>query len=89
MKRRFRVTKELVDKLADYEYDEMLKLAAVLKMLEEDGLTSEMIQKWGKRYKGRDYLEITLCKKNRAYTFSGATGYSINPKKVEKIFRQA
>jgi len=63
MKRKFRASKELVDKLDDYEYDEMLKLAAVLKMLEEDGLTSEMIQKWGKRYKGRDYLEITLCKK--------------------------
>ena len=45
MKRRFRASKELVDKLDDYEYDEMLKLAAVLKILEEDGLTSEMIQK--------------------------------------------
>ena len=28
---------------------------------------------------------VTEYAKNRAYTFSGATGYSINPKKVEKI----
>ena len=65
MKHKFIASRELVDQLDIYEYDEMLKLAAVLKMLEEDGLTAEMIQKWGTHFKGRSYLQITLCKKKR------------------------
>lgn len=30
-------------------------------MLEEDGVTEEMIQKWGVHYKGKSYLEVTIC----------------------------
>ena len=71
MKRKFKISKETVNKLDDYEYDERLKLAAVLKILEEDGLTEEMVQKWGKQYKGRSYLEITLCKKKKEETKDG------------------
>lgn len=63
MKHKFIASKELVDQLDSYEYDEMLKLAAVLKMLEKDGVTAEMIQKWGTHFKGKSYLQITLCKK--------------------------
>ena len=65
MKRKFIASKELVDRLDsyDYDYDEMVKLAAVLKMLEEDGVTEEMIQKWGVHYKGKSYLEVVISKK--------------------------
>lgn len=45
MKRKFIASKELVDRLDSYDYDEMVKLAGMLKMLEEDGITEEMIQK--------------------------------------------
>lgn len=65
MKRKFIASKELVDWLDSYDYDEMVKLAAVLKMLEEDGVTDEMIQKWGVHYKGKSYLEVVLCKKKK------------------------
>lgn len=65
MRYKFKASKELVDQLNFYEYDEMLKFAAILKMLEEDGLSPEMIQKWGIRIKGKCYLQITLCKKKR------------------------
>ena len=65
MKRKFIALKELVDWLDSYDYDEMVKLAAVLKMLEEDGVTDEMIQKWGVHYKGKSYLEVVLCKKKK------------------------
>lgn len=63
MKRKFIASKELVDRLESYDYDEMVKLAAVLKMLEEDGITEEMVQKWGVHYKGKSYLEVVICKK--------------------------
>ena len=62
MKRKFIASKELVDRLDSYDYDEMVKLAAVLKMLEEDGVTEEMIQKWGRWYKGKQGLLINLSK---------------------------
>ena len=62
MKRKFIASKELVDWLDSYDYDEMVKLAAMLKMLEEDGVTEEMIQKWGRWYKGKHGLLITLSK---------------------------
>ena len=62
MKRKFIASKELVDRLDSYDYDEMVKLAAVLKMLEEDSVTEEMIQKWGRWYKGKHGLLITLSK---------------------------
>ena len=65
IKRKFIASKELVDWLDSYDYDEMVKLAAVLKMLEEDGVTDEMIQKWGVHYKGKSYLEVVLCKKKK------------------------
>ena len=68
MKRKFIASKELVDRLDSYDYDEMVKLAAVLKMLEEDGVSDEMIQKWGVHYKGISYLEITICKKKKEET---------------------
>ena len=68
MKRKFIASKELVDRLDSYDYDEMVKLAAVLKMLEEDVITDEMIQKWGINYKGKSYLEVVLCKKKKEET---------------------
>jgi len=70
MKRKFIASKELVDRLDsyDYDYDEMVKLAAVLKMLEEDGVTEEMIQKWGVHYKGKSYLEVVISKKKKEET---------------------
>ncbi len=41
----------------------MLKLAAVLRDAGEGWRTAEMIQKWGTHFKGKSYLQITLCKK--------------------------
>lgn len=68
MKQKFIASKELVDRLDSYDYDEMVKLAAVLKMLEEDGVTDEMIQKWGVYYKEKSYLEVVICKKKKEGT---------------------
>ena len=34
----------MVDQLDEYSYEEKVKYAAILKILQEDGLTEEMIQ---------------------------------------------
>lgn len=60
---KFKVSREIVNQLECYEYDEMIKLAAVLKIIQEDGLTPEIIQKWGTYYKGKHFLQISVCKK--------------------------
>ena len=81
MKRKFIASKELVNRLDSYDYDEMVKLAAMLKMLEEDGVTEEMIQKWGVQYKGKSYLEIVICKKKKEETDDEYVS-NFQPKKV-------
>lgn len=48
MKRKFKIEKDMVDQLDEYSYEEKVKYAAILKILQEDGLTEEMIQKWGR-----------------------------------------
>ena len=60
MKRKFKIEKDMVDQLDEYSYEEKVKYAAILKILQEDGLTEEMIQKWGRWYKGKHGLLITL-----------------------------
>ena len=62
MKRKFKIEKDMVDRLDEYSYEEKVKYAAILKILQEDGLTEEMIQKWGRWYKGKHGLLITLSK---------------------------
>lgn len=58
MKRKFKIERDMVDKLDEYSYEEKVKYAAILKILQEDGLTEEMIQKWGRWYKGQHGLLI-------------------------------
>ena len=47
MGKKFRVDKEKVDRLETLEYSEMIKLAAVYKILEDEGVTPELLEKWG------------------------------------------
>ena len=62
MKRKFKIEKDMVDQLDEYSYEEKVKYAAILKILQEDGLTEEMIQKWGRWYKEKQELLINLSK---------------------------
>ena len=59
---RDQIEKDMVDQLDEYSYEEKVKYAAILKILQEDGLTEEMIQKWGRWYKGKQGLLINLSK---------------------------
>ena len=44
MGKKFRVDKEKVDRLETLEYSEMIKLAAVYKILEDEGVTPELLE---------------------------------------------
>ena len=41
MKRKFKIEKDMVDRLDEYSYEEKVKYAAILKILQEDGLTED------------------------------------------------
>lgn len=71
MASKFKISREMVNQLEYYEYDEMIKLAAILKIIQEDGLTPEIIQKWGTYYKGKHVLQIPLCKKKEEVVKNG------------------
>ena len=62
MGKKFRVDKKKVDRLETLEYDEMIRLAAVYKILENEGVTPEIIEKWGFYYKGRQCLKIPVSR---------------------------
>lgn len=62
MGKKFRVDKKKVDRLETLEYSEMIKLAAVYKILEDEGVTPEIIEKWGFYYKGRQCLKIPVSR---------------------------
>jgi len=62
MGKKFRVDKEKVDRLETLEYSEMIKLAAVYKILEDEGVTPELLEKWGYYYKGKRWLKIPVSR---------------------------
>ena len=62
MGKKFRVDKKKVDYLEKLEYIEMIKLAAVYKILEDEGVTPELLEKWGYYYKGKRCLKIPVSR---------------------------
>jgi len=60
--KKFRVDKKKVDRLEKLEYSEMIKLAAVYKILEDEGVTPELLEKWGYYYKGKRCLKIPVSR---------------------------
>ena len=57
---RFIITNEMALSLDDYEYDKMIKIAAVFKIVKEKGLTPEIIEKWIVIKNGQKYLRILV-----------------------------
>ncbi len=62
MGKKFRIDKKKVDYLEKLEYIEMIKLAAVYKILEDEGVTPELLEKWGYYYKGKQCLKIPVSR---------------------------
>lgn len=57
---KFIITNEMALSLDDYEYDKMIKIAAVFKIVQEKGLTPEIIEKWIVIKNGQKYLRILV-----------------------------
>ena len=62
MGKKYRVDKKKVDRLETLEYSEMIKLATVYKILEDEGVTPELLEKWGYYYKGKRWLKIPVSR---------------------------
>ena len=58
--KKFKITMDMARQLENYEYNEMIRLAAVLKILQDDGVTPEVLEKWGFQRDGEWYLRIPL-----------------------------
>ena len=55
--KKFKITMDMARQL---EYNEMIRLAAVLKILQDDGVTPEVLEHWGFKRDGEWYLRIPL-----------------------------
>ena len=58
--KKFKITMDMAMRLENYEYNEMIRLAAVLKILQDDGVTPEVLEHWGFKRDGEWYLRIPL-----------------------------
>ena len=58
--KKFKITMDMAMQLENYEYNEMIRLAAVLKILQDDGVTPEVLEHWGFKKDGEWYLRIPL-----------------------------
>lgn len=58
--KKFKITMDMAKQLENYEYNEMIRLAAVLKILQDDGATPEVLEKWGFQRDGEWCLRVPL-----------------------------
>ena len=58
--KKFKITMDMARQLENYEYNEMIRLAAVMKILQDDGVTPEVLEHWGFQRDGEWYLRIPL-----------------------------
>lgn len=58
--KKFKITMDMARQLENYEYNEMIRLAAVMKILQDDGVTPEVLEQWGFQRNGEWYLRIPL-----------------------------
>ena len=50
--KKFKITMDMAMQLENYEYNEMIRLAAVLKILQDDGVTPEVLEHCGLKRNG-------------------------------------
>ena len=60
MGKKFKITMDMARQLENYEYNEMIRLAAVMKILQDDGVTTEVLEQWGFQKNEEWYLRIPL-----------------------------
>ena len=58
--KKYRISDYVFEQLLELEYTEIVKLYAALVILEEDGITDAVLEKWGKGKK--EYLSIPVSR---------------------------
>lgn len=62
MGRKFRVSKEMLQKFETLTYEESVKLYSALALLEKYGVTDSVLEMWGKGKNNSEYLAIPLSR---------------------------
>lgn len=60
--KKYRISDYVFEQLLELEYNEIVKLYAALVILEEDGITDAVLEKWGKGKEKKEYLSIPVSR---------------------------
>ena len=62
MGKKFKIGKSVYDTIKDYPYEELVKVLAILTIVEEEGLTPAVWEKWGAGKNKREYLRFEVSR---------------------------
>ena len=62
MGKKFKIGKSVYDTIKDYPYEELVKVLAILTIVEEEGLTPAVWEKWGEVKDNRDTLVFEVSR---------------------------
>ena len=78
---KYRVTKKMIDEVEGLTYEEQVKVFAVLLILQEEGLSPAVREKWERGKQGKRCLRIPISRE----TEEGETEDDLPNKKVKYI----
>ena len=62
MGKKFKIGKSVYDTIKDYPYEELVQILAILTIVEEEGLTPAVWEKWGEVKDNRDTLVFEVSR---------------------------
>ena len=62
MGKKFKIVKSIYDSIKDYPYEELVQILAILTIVEEEGLTPAVWEKWGEVKDNRDTLVFEVSR---------------------------
>mgnify|MGYP000964425759 CR=1 FL=1 len=62
MGKKFKIGKSVYDTIKDYPYEELVKVLAILTIVEEEGLTPAVWEKWGAGKNKREYFRFEVSR---------------------------
>ena len=58
----FKIGKSIYNTIKDYPYEELVKILAILTIVEEEGLTPAVWEKWGAGKNKREYFRFEVSR---------------------------
>ena len=62
MGKTFEIGESIYEQIKDFPYDELVKILAILTIVEEEGLTPAVWEKWGAGKNKREYLRFEVSR---------------------------